>query len=675
MKFKKLYLCFFVALLLFALMSCRSDPVIYNVNTMHTATAFGFTDHGEARVSVSYLGYQDTVGANIHVKIEKQGFLFFRRTIVDQSFRVEGEEYQTELFYPMAEEGQYFCTVTYTVSGKGEDDVIVFTDEKTYRKETRPIDTTVSTTTEATSTETTTTGSTTTETTTTPVIPEIPAISASEFAEKLSLALAEKEASNTEFSIQKIVTVGETPYQTQILTSIQSDFRDDVLYSYFSTADSQTEAFENYYIFIDDTIYVSVNGDRYQKPLSQDIFVSRVPHDALSLLFGARLKDAFSAAKITAGADGSMTASLEIPFAIYYDPMLALIDFLTNDDFTKQSIYNYWNFVNVEVTLDENGALRYYSFAFSYDVIKDDGSVPTQYVIKATEKDVDLDNFRKYLLPQDHLDRYPTEKPQDPEQSEIPVTPPQEPLSAEKEEFLTLFRQAYTKWNPARYQIKVTSSSRWTFDGLFSVDIPLTQSILMDCSDPDNPIYHQQAISSDTSGYSQTDIYFKNDRLYVSDYNSLSQTPLKSERKYSVTMLSDYFLADAQFDWLFFEEDMLTDAEITKNNDGSITASMKVSGYGSELRALAKATYGDDFSDEYINDVLLSHNVKMTIDANGYITQMTVSAQIQITDVRNGSRYAVHYGFIIEPNYTEFNIDFPNDLDTYEDFTEEYYRE
>ena len=95
MKHKKIYLCLFVFLLIFALTACQSgEQTFYNVNTMHTATSFGFTDNGEAYVNVSYLGYQDTTGAVIDIKIEKAGFLLFWNPIAEQTFFAEGEEYQ-----------------------------------------------------------------------------------------------------------------------------------------------------------------------------------------------------------------------------------------------------------------------------------------------------------------------------------------------------------------------------------------------------------------------------------------------------------------------------------------------------------------------------------------------------------------------------------------------------
>ncbi len=148
----------FVFSLLFVFFSYHHSVTYCNVNTMHTATSFGFTDHGEARVSISYLGYDHTTMATIDVKIEKQGFLFFRTTVIDQSFTVREEEYQAELLYPIAENGFYYCTVTYTVSGEGDDDIIVFKDEKMYRKENHAVattDTSASFVTENTPTETT----------------------------------------------------------------------------------------------------------------------------------------------------------------------------------------------------------------------------------------------------------------------------------------------------------------------------------------------------------------------------------------------------------------------------------------------------------------------------------------------------------------------------------------
>ena len=49
---KRFYLFFSILTLVFllTLTSCQTAPVLYNVNTMYTATAFGFTDDGAMSV-------------------------------------------------------------------------------------------------------------------------------------------------------------------------------------------------------------------------------------------------------------------------------------------------------------------------------------------------------------------------------------------------------------------------------------------------------------------------------------------------------------------------------------------------------------------------------------------------------------------------------------------------
>ena len=170
MKHKKLWIFLFTALFLFALTSCGSGrSKIYNTNTLQTSTEFGFTDGGDARVTVSYFGYESTEDANIHIKIEKQGFFIFWNTVIDQDFEANGQNYQNEFFYPITDNGKYRCTVTYTIFGAEEDDVIVFKDEKTYQKEdfhAEATDTSEASVTESTPTETTTAETTTEETST-----------------------------------------------------------------------------------------------------------------------------------------------------------------------------------------------------------------------------------------------------------------------------------------------------------------------------------------------------------------------------------------------------------------------------------------------------------------------------------------------------------------------------
>lgn len=136
MKKAKLILSgIFIFSLIFIFFSYHHSVTFCNVNTMYTATAFGFTDDGKARIAVNYLAYDDITKATIDIKIEKQGLFFFRSAVVEDHILTHDKEYQNEFFYPISENGTYYCTVTYTISGANEDDIIVFKDEKTYRKE------------------------------------------------------------------------------------------------------------------------------------------------------------------------------------------------------------------------------------------------------------------------------------------------------------------------------------------------------------------------------------------------------------------------------------------------------------------------------------------------------------------------------------------------------------
>jgi hypothetical protein len=74
---------------------------------MYTATAFGFTDEGEARITVNYLAYDDITKATIDIKIEKQGLFFFRSAVVEDHILTQDKEYQNEFFYPISENGTY----------------------------------------------------------------------------------------------------------------------------------------------------------------------------------------------------------------------------------------------------------------------------------------------------------------------------------------------------------------------------------------------------------------------------------------------------------------------------------------------------------------------------------------------------------------------------------------
>ena len=111
--------------------------VAFNINTMHTVSAFGFVD-GYARVNTDYLGYENDLDIRVNIKIErKQSFLSFQE-IVNEDITSQGNTYQNEFFYPIDKDGIYRCTVTYTVTSASGEDVITFRDIQTYRAEDHP---------------------------------------------------------------------------------------------------------------------------------------------------------------------------------------------------------------------------------------------------------------------------------------------------------------------------------------------------------------------------------------------------------------------------------------------------------------------------------------------------------------------------------------------------------
>ena len=120
---------------------------------------------------------------------------------------------------------------------------------------------------------------------------------------------------------------------------------------------------------------------------------------------------------------------------------------------------------------------------------------------------------------------------------------------------------------------------------------------------------------------------------------------------------------------------MIENATFQKNEDGSMTASTRISGYASKILQLIAATYGDDFS---YDQPILSYEspVTLTLDAQGNIRSFTLGTRVSVIDDRDGSQYSVSYTFEITPKATgnTINISFPDDLDIYKDITEEYYR-
>ena len=103
-----------------------------NLYTLHTVTGFHFVD-GYARINADFTGYDDTAQLRVDIRIEKKNFLFFNQEIVSESHSSTGAFYQNEFFYPLEEDGVYDCTVVYTVTGAGGEDVITFKDTGEYR--------------------------------------------------------------------------------------------------------------------------------------------------------------------------------------------------------------------------------------------------------------------------------------------------------------------------------------------------------------------------------------------------------------------------------------------------------------------------------------------------------------------------------------------------------------
>jgi hypothetical protein len=111
--------------------------LLFNVNTMHTVSSFGFID-GYARVHTDYTGYESDCDIAINIKIERKKFMTFSEEIANENYTARGEVFQDEFFYPLDKDGIYRCTVTYTVTSASGEDVITFRDIQTYRAEDYP---------------------------------------------------------------------------------------------------------------------------------------------------------------------------------------------------------------------------------------------------------------------------------------------------------------------------------------------------------------------------------------------------------------------------------------------------------------------------------------------------------------------------------------------------------
>lgn len=486
-----------------------------------------------------------------------------------------------------------------------------------------------------------------------------------EFANKLAYALETKTLHNTELIIHKTTTVGETSTQTKILTSVQADFRNTTapLYSYYSTADSAEMDFEHYHIFKNGVIYSAVNGDHLQKPLSAEEFLKHTPHHVLLTLLDDDLNEIFSRlSDVTANSDGTFTA--KVGFLPFHSPLFDTLLFLTGEDFSKELPHDIKP-IEMEVTLDAEGALLFYAFTISFKDIRSGTKVPTTYTVQGTEKDVRSD-FESYFPEQAYLDAYPTEawKPELPEQP-THTEDPENDMSIE--EFRAIYQNAMKKLDENRAELSIRAESTWSMSGI-SFNIPLTQKISFDFSDPEAPRYHQIITIQMLGLHERIETYYKDNYLYIAT----------ADEKYKIIMLPEYFLAEGHSDasLIFFEEDMIDQAKITKNEDGSVSASLSDIGgvrYKNEILALIAATYGDSYSDTSATVLVSQTPALLVIDANGGLKSFTI--ETKVTTLAGGTESAVSYHITIALEKTGETVEIPftDHPDAYEDITEKYY--
>ncbi len=122
--------CAFLFVGVFSTAVYANDVSLLNNNTAMTSTNFVISDTGMATVNFEYYGYEGiTTGATVTILIEKRNLLFFWPDVVEKTYTVTGYSYDNVLYYQLEETGTYRCTVTYTVSGTGGEDVYSTHDE------------------------------------------------------------------------------------------------------------------------------------------------------------------------------------------------------------------------------------------------------------------------------------------------------------------------------------------------------------------------------------------------------------------------------------------------------------------------------------------------------------------------------------------------------------------
>lgn len=207
--------------------------------------------------------------------------------------------------------------------------------------------------------------------------------------------------------------------------------------------------------------------------------------------------------------------------------------------------------------------------------------------------------------------------------------------------------------------VDVTINATITSAGV-TMDMPMTMSMKSDVTDENNPVIAMDMTISMTGMQIAMNYYYKDGYAYT----SVMGEKVKTAMSYDEMMEENSTGVENIF---ALEEDMLKSAEITENDDGTLSVKMNLDGtdYKDTILSMVDESIADVFGG---GEITLDDSViEMTIgkDDNVEKISMTVVMKMTVEGVETSVSYAME--FVYNEIGDDFEVELPADLDTYEE--------
>jgi len=483
-----------------------------------------------------------------------------------------------------------------------------------------------------------------------PQTPEKPFTSA-DFADALVFALRSQSTFTIGFDIMEKHDYNPTFSMEKVLFSrLEADFADpdDVRFLYRAQRNPEAAVADVILFYERGQLYVKDGDVRYRQSRTSEQALGGLPTDPLAVLFGEDLGTVFSKGTLASNADGSRTATAEVPVSHYSDNVRGFLETLG----IVQSEYAQNVYGDIRVRADmKDGRLLSYGVTVETEMLLRDGtSYPVVYTVSATYGDPA--SGASPALPDSEKGLVYLEA--EPEITEISAG-----------DFAARFRKSNAVANLALYTRMTTNAvATYEFSGN-TVSVPLLNVTEVDASDPMAPRIAVVETKNTLGTIKKTEIYYKDDTYYYAQGNSRFSMPYPAEEYIANVEASAKENEAAGLTARFLTEAMLANAVFTVNPDQSVTAVMTFDGESQRENLFynIKSLYNDEFS--RMQDVSVSETrVCITLDRFNHLLSYTL--ETAVSAVSNGMpsvlKYSIQYGF----DYSELprEIDFPDDLNS-----------